>query len=180
VQDVRARLRALEGEGADLQRLVEACERTVMALQTEWEAIDSAVLLGQQPASALERGQTALRGALTELHAAQADVAAHQAKQARLAGLARDIEAEAAETVKQRLCEAYREAVRTLDQRLREVGEALQPVRTLHALARAQFTRTVLPHVEPLAAPSWTGQSVGLEELLWIWAHDRDVQGLLD
>ena len=56
----------------------------------------------------------------------------------------------------------------------------LQPVRTFHALARAQFTCTVLPHVEPLAFALRPGQSVGLEELLWIWAHDRDVQGLLD
>jgi hypothetical protein len=67
----------------------------------------------------------------------------------------------------------------TLDQRFREVAEALQPVRTLHALARAQFTRTVLPHVEPLACVLRPGQSVGIEGLFYLWEHDRDVQALL-
>ena len=80
---------------------------------------------------------------------------------------------------KQHLCEAYREAARAFDQRFREVAEALQPVRTLHALAREQCTRTVLPHVEPLAFALRPGQSVGLEELLWIWDHDQDRQALL-
>jgi hypothetical protein len=80
---------------------------------------------------------------------------------------------------KQHLCEAYREAARAFDQRLREAVEALQPLRALHALAWEQCTRTVLPHVEPLACALRPGQSVGLEELRWIWEHDRAVQALL-
>ena len=156
-----------------------AGERTVTVLPAEWEAIDSAVLLGQQPVSALERIQTALRGAQAAHQAAQVDAAAHHAKEARLAGLAQAIEADAAAVVTQHLQAAYQDAVRTFDQRLRETIEALQPVRALHALARGQFVRTILPHVEPCALQSRPGQVLGLDDLLWVWEHDRAAQALL-
>jgi hypothetical protein len=70
--------------------------------------------------------------------------------------------------------------VRTLDQRLRELVEALHRMRALQEHARREFPhRTVLPHVEPTARPLQPGQSVGLEELFSNWQHDRDVQRLL-
>jgi hypothetical protein len=180
VQDVRARLRTLEGEGVDLQRLVEAHQRTVDILRLECETLDNAVFLGQQPASALDRLQTALRGAYAELQAAEADVVAHRARQERLAGLARDIEADTAAIVEQYLRAAYQDAVCTLDQWLLGMGEALQPVRALQEHARREFPhRTVLPHVEPVARPLHPSQPVGLEDLFYLWEHDRDVQRLL-
>jgi hypothetical protein len=173
VQDVRARLRALEGEGVDLQRLVDAQQRTVTVLQVELEATEKAVFMGHQPSSDLERVQTALRGALAELHA-------HQAKQARLAGLARDIEADAAAIVEQHLQAAYQEAVCTFDQWFRGKDEPLQRMRALQEHARREFPlRTILPHVEPIARPLHPSQPVGLEDLFYLWEHDRDVQRLL-
>jgi hypothetical protein len=106
--------------------------------------------------------------------------AAHQAKQARLTGLARAIEADAAAAVTQCLQAAYQDAVCTLDQRLREAVEGLQPVRELQEHARREFPhRTVLPHFEPISRPLQPGQPVGFEELLWIWEHDQDAQALL-
>jgi hypothetical protein len=170
----------LLGQGGDLQRLVDAQQRTVTVLQAELEATKNAVFLGHQPASDLEKVQTALRGALAKLHAHQADAAAHQAKQVRLTGLAQDIEADAAAMVTQHLQAAYQDAVRTLDQWFRGMGEALQPVRALQEHARREFPhRVLLPHVEPIARPMQPGQPVGLEELLWLWDHDWDVQRLL-
>jgi hypothetical protein len=60
------------------------------------------------------------------------------------------------------------------------MGEALQPVRALQEHARREFPhRVLLPHVEPIARPMQPGQPVGLEELLWLWDHDWDVQRLL-
>jgi hypothetical protein len=143
------------------------------------EATENAVFLGQQPASALERIQTALRGSQASLQAAQVDAAAHQAKEARLTSLAQAIEADAAAIVAQHLQAAYQEAVSALDQRIREVVEALQPVRALHALARKQFSRMVLPFIEPIARPLQPYQLVGFEDLCYLFEHDPDAQRLL-
>jgi hypothetical protein len=74
----------------------------------------------------------------------------------------------------------YQEAVCTLDQWLHGMDEPLQRVRALLQHARREFPqRTVLPHVELIARPLQPYQPVGLEELLWLWDHDRDVQRLL-
>jgi hypothetical protein len=60
------------------------------------------------------------------------------------------------------------------------MDEPLQRVRALLQHARREFPqRTVLPHVELIARPLQPYQPVGLEELLWLWDHDRDVQRLL-
>jgi hypothetical protein len=179
VRDVRARLCALEGEGIDLQRRVIECERTVTVLQAQCEATKNAVFLGHQPASDLERVQTALREARAAHQAVQADAAAHEAKQARLTSLAQAVEGDAAATVKRRQLEAYAEAVRAVDQQLRETVEALQRMRALQEHARREFPdRTVLPYVEPIVRPQ-PYQPVGVEDLFWNWEHDPDVQRLL-
>jgi hypothetical protein len=80
VQDVRERLRTLEGEEADLQRRVTECERIATVLHTEVEVTDNAVFLGQQPASDLERVRTTLAHALDEQEAARCDLQAYQAR----------------------------------------------------------------------------------------------------
>jgi hypothetical protein len=99
---------------------------------------------------------------------------------ARLTGLAQAIEADAAAIVTQHLEAAYQDAVRLLDQRLREVVEALQEMRALQEHARREFPqRTVLPHVEPIARVLHPSQPVGLEDLCRIFEHDPDVQRLL-
>jgi hypothetical protein len=99
---------------------------------------------------------------------------------ARLRGLARAVEADAAAIVTQHLEAAYQDAVRTFDQRLREAVEALQEMRALQEHARREFPHhTVLPHVEPIARVLHPSQPVGLEDLFRIWEHDPDVQRLL-
>jgi len=40
-------------------------------------------------------------------------------------------------------------------------------MRALQALARGQFDRTVLPHLEPLRRVMPPGQAVGLEDVLY-------------
>jgi Plasmid replication region DNA-binding N-term len=103
-----------------------------------------------------------------------------QAVRARLTSLAQAVEADAAAIVEQHLQAAYQEAVYTLDQWLRGMDEPLQRLRALQQHARREFPlRTILPHVEPIARPLQPYQPVGLEDLFYLWEHDRDVQRLL-
>jgi len=56
-----------------------------------------------------------------------------------------------------------------------------QAMRTIQEHARREFPhRTVLPGVEPRVSHQFRpGAVVTLEDFLWIWEHDRDVQRLL-
>jgi hypothetical protein len=180
VQDVRARLRALAGEEPDLQRRVRECDRTVTVLQAQLEAVDNAIFLGHQPASDLEKVRTTLAHALREQEAARRDLQVYQARASRLQGLAREIEAKVAAQVAQHERAAYRVDVQDVDDAMRLLKERLRRMRARQASAREQFPRTVLPHVEPQMRVLQPGQVVGLEELFYVWEHDRERQRILE
>jgi hypothetical protein len=115
-----------------------------------------------------------------ELEAARRALEAYQARASRLQGLAREIEDQVAAQVAQHERAAYRVDLEDFDAAFRVLMAALHRMRARQVSARGQFRRTVLPHVEPMMRVLQPGQAVGLEELFWLWEHDRDAQQFRD